>query len=130
MTDTAATPTPSQTVGPYFNIGLPGDQADLVDPGADEAVRLWGIVTDGEGVAVPDALIEIWQAGPDGHYDHPEDAPGSGFPGFGRAETGDDGRYEFVWKTPASYVGTCRSVWLEFTPEYATAPLAWVEFKP
>ena len=36
-------PTPSQTVGPFFNIGLPGDQAELVDAGADGAVgsRAW-----------------------------------------------------------------------------------------
>jgi protocatechuate 3,4-dioxygenase alpha subunit len=96
MTDT----TPSQTVGPFFNIGLPGDQADLVDPGSDAAIRLWGLVTDGEGEPVPDAMVEIWQAGPDGRHDHPEDAPGSGFRGFGRAETGDDGRYEFVTVKP------------------------------
>jgi hypothetical protein len=41
-----------------------------------------------------------------------------------------DGRYEFVWKTPASYAGTCRAVWLEFAGGYATAPLASLEFKP
>jgi hypothetical protein len=41
-----------------------------------------------------------------------------------------DGRYQFVWKTPAAYAGTCRAVWLEFVPGYATDPLARVAFKP
>ncbi|HYC34018.1 MAG TPA: PxKF domain-containing protein [Gemmatimonadales bacterium] len=40
-----------------------------------------------------------------------------------------DGRYGFVWKTPASYAGTCRAVWLEFVPGYATGAMAVIEFK-
>jgi hypothetical protein len=41
-----------------------------------------------------------------------------------------DGRYRLVWKTPAAYAGTCRAVWLEFAPGYATGVLARIEFKP
>jgi protocatechuate 3,4-dioxygenase alpha subunit len=104
MTDTSV-PTPSQTVGPFFNIGLPGAHTRLVEESAGEAVKLWGVVYDGEGEAVPDALLEVWQANRAGRYDHPEDpredAPlEDGFRGFGRAETDGDGRYEFVTVKP------------------------------
>ena len=41
-----------------------------------------------------------------------------------------DGRYQFVWKTSASYAGSCRAVSLQFAPGYATGPLGWFAFKP
>ena len=87
-------PTPSQTVGPFFNIGLPGDNPpELVAPSAEGALRLRGVVYDGEGEAVPDALIEIWQADRAGRY-------ADGFRGFGRAETDERGSYLFVTVKP------------------------------
>jgi len=101
-----ALPTPSQTVGPFFVIGLPfeGDQ-QLVAPGEDDAVRLEGVVYDGEGAPVNDALIEIWQANRGGRYAHPEDTREEipledGFIGHGRCGTDDDGRYGFVTVKP------------------------------
>jgi len=103
-------PTPSQTVGPFFNIGLPGDQTELVDAGAEGAVRIEGVVYDGEGPVV-DALVEIWQAGPSGRYDHPDDPRDDlpvqeGFRGFGRAETDpDDGSFSFVTLKPGPVPG-------------------------
>jgi protocatechuate 3,4-dioxygenase alpha subunit len=52
-------------------------------------------VFDGDGVPVPDAMIEIWQADADGKYHHPDDPQyASADPecrGFGRMGTGDDG---------------------------------------
>jgi protocatechuate 3,4-dioxygenase, alpha subunit len=104
-------PTPSQTVGPFFNIGCPGDQAELVAPGAEGAVRVGGVVYDGDGQPVVDALVEIWQAGPSGRYDHPDDPRDElpvqqGFRGFGRAETDpDDGSYSFVTLKPGPVPG-------------------------
>ena len=61
------TPTAGQTVGPFFHYALPwpGD-SELVPPGRADAVRLHGLVLDGAGEPVPDALIEIWQADADG----------------------------------------------------------------
>jgi protocatechuate 3,4-dioxygenase alpha subunit len=95
-------PTPSQTVGPFFHIGLPYEGGErLVSEGG---IRLGGIVYDGDG-PVDDALVEIWQANPEGRYDHPEDQREEvpltdGFRGFGRCATGDDGRYEFLTVKP------------------------------
>jgi protocatechuate 3,4-dioxygenase alpha subunit len=87
--------TPSQTVGPFFAIGLPWpDGPDVVGPDVPGAIWIRGRVLDGSGQPVPDALIETWQADPEGHYPDPEDPAGAaGFRGFGRCPTGADGRY-------------------------------------
>ena len=104
-------PTPSQTVGPFFNIGLPGqNQPELVAPDAPAAIRIEGSVSDGEGEPVVDALIEIWQANQAGRYAHPEDRREElpledGFRGFGRCETDRDGRYAFVTVKPGPVPG-------------------------
>ncbi|HYM57767.1 MAG TPA: protocatechuate 3,4-dioxygenase subunit alpha [Solirubrobacteraceae bacterium] len=101
-----ALPTPSQTVGPYFHIGLPSKGgSELVAPGDPHAVRLLGNVFDGEGQPVDDALIELWQANRQGRYDHPEDPREEiplerGFSGFGRCETDGSGGYAFVTVKP------------------------------
>ena len=96
--------TPSQTVGPFFHYALPyGAGSRLVPPDSTDAVRLSGVVLDGAGAPIPDALVEIWQAGPDGSF---TDRPGvydepTGFRGFGRCATDADGTYEFVTLKPA-----------------------------
>ena len=42
--------TPSQTVGPYYSIGLSrGPQNELADPNDPAAVRLHGTLLDGQG---------------------------------------------------------------------------------
>mgnify|MGYP002778994561 CR=1 FL=1 len=84
--------TPSATVGPYLAIGLTWDDgADVVEPGTPGAIWLRGTVLDAAGEAVPDALVETWQADPDGRFDHPDDPRGAvarpGFRGFGRSLT-------------------------------------------
>lgn len=102
----ALRPTASQTVGPFFIIGLPDDaRSELVAPMDPDAVRVGGIVLDGTGEPVDDALIEIWQANRAGRYAHPEDAREDipleeGFRGFGRCATGPDGRYGFLTVKP------------------------------
>lgn len=97
-------PTPGQTVGPFFHFALPYDgDRDLVPPGSPGAVQLHGRVYDGAGQPIPDALVEIWQARPDGTI---AQEPGSlrrdgwTFTGFGRASTGRDGRYAFSTLVP------------------------------
>ena len=57
-------PTPGQTVGPFFGYALPYDgDRELVPQSPPHAIRLHGRVYDGAGDPVPDALIELWQAG-------------------------------------------------------------------
>jgi protocatechuate 3,4-dioxygenase, alpha subunit len=98
-------PTPSQTVGPFFAIGLSCDGVELVPADSPAAVRVGGVVLDGDGKPVSDALVEIWQANSAGRYAHPEDTRDDvpledGFRGFARAGTDDDGRYGFVTVKP------------------------------
>jgi protocatechuate 3,4-dioxygenase, alpha subunit len=99
-------PTPSQTVGPFFNIGLPDDGGhELVPPDHPHAIRVLGTVFDGDGEPVVDALVELWQANRHGRYDHPEDAReeiplDAGFRGFGRCATDASGGYRFVTVKP------------------------------
>jgi protocatechuate 3,4-dioxygenase alpha subunit len=89
--------TPSQTVGPFLHIGLAwADGPDVVAAGTPGSFVISGTVYDGSGAAVPDALVETWQADPAGGFAHPDDprgAPATGFRGFGRSDTDGDGHW-------------------------------------
>lgn len=103
--------TASQTAGPFFQIGLEKlCVADLAKSAASGAkVSIQGRVLDGDGKPVNDALIEVWQANAQGKYAHPDDAQDkpldSGFKGFGRVATGDDGEFRFVTIKPGRVPG-------------------------
>jgi protocatechuate 3,4-dioxygenase, alpha subunit len=77
--------TPSQTVGPYFSIGLPWPDGPEVVPDGDVWIR--GHVLDGDREPIPDALVETWQADASGVYG------ATGFRGFGRCATDEEGAY-------------------------------------
>ncbi|RBY98131.1 protocatechuate 3,4-dioxygenase subunit alpha [Blastococcus sp. TF02-8] len=84
--------TPSATVGPYLAIGLTWpDGVYAAEEGTAGGFWIRGRVTDGNGDVVPDALIETWQADPDGRFASPEDPRGAstypGFRGYARAQT-------------------------------------------
>ena len=85
-------PSPSATVGPYLAIGLTwADGPYVVPEGTAGAIWLRGRVFDGNGDLVPDAMIETWQADPEGRFAHPDDPRGAvttpGFRGLGRSHT-------------------------------------------
>ena len=101
--------TPSQTIGPYFSMILAHDEAEAVVAGPDvpgEHIVLVGRVLDGDGEAVEDALVELWQADPNGRYRHPLDTRTEpplhpGFTGFGRTKTAfDSGTWSFTTVRP------------------------------
>lgn len=83
--------TPSQTVGPFYSIGLDrrADNA-LVDPDAPDALRVAGRLLDGNGDPISDGLIEIWSA-----------TAGA----WGRCGTAEDGSFWFVLAKPAPAPG-------------------------
>ena len=86
-------PTASQTVGPFFHFALAdqaavGDIADPATPG--ERITLRVSVLDGDGMPVPDALIELYQADSEGRYPS-RDRRTPSFAGFGRLATDRDG---------------------------------------
>ena len=110
--------TPSQTIGPFLAIGLPWPDGPFVVPeGTPGAITIGGVVLDGAGEPVPDALIETWQAAPDGSFAHPDDprgpgaawrpgaGAGSGFRGFGRCPTDAGGRYRIITLRPGALPG-------------------------
>jgi len=93
---------PSQTVGPFFHLGLTANAAlsCLASPEAKgDRIRLRFRLFDGDGVPVPDGIIELWQADAAGKYDHPADTrdsePDPAFCGFGRLATCADGTCTF-----------------------------------
>lgn len=91
----------SQTVGPFFQIGLEDlYQTDLTVPGINgTTITISGRILDGDGIPVPDAVIEIWQANGCGKYAHPDDHQDkpldAGFFGFGRCPTNLEGAFKF-----------------------------------
>jgi protocatechuate 3,4-dioxygenase, alpha subunit len=99
-------PTPSQTVGPFFAVGLPWPAGPhAVGPATPGAIRIAGTVYDGAGEPVPDHVIETWQADPDGRFADMYEFGGNsrleGFRGFARcAEEQGDGGYELVTVKP------------------------------
>jgi len=97
--------TPSATVGPYLAIGLTWpDGPYAVAEGTPGAIWLRGHVYDGNGDSVPDAMIETWQADPEGRFAHPDDPRGAattpGFRGLGRSHTVDGGAYAVLTLKP------------------------------
>lgn len=105
MDDTTHTPSPGQTVGPFFHFGLVYPDSNLlVSPDAPGAITVHGVVSDGNGQPVPDALIEVWQPGPAGEaVTDPGHLDRDGtFTGWGRAATDADGRYHFVTLAPGA----------------------------
>jgi protocatechuate 3,4-dioxygenase beta subunit len=115
--------TPSQTLGPFFALGLirPGDD-DLACrvPGGPRAegqpIVVSGRVTDEGGRPVKKALIEVWQANCRGKYEHPDDItpepPDPNLKAFGRTLTSDDGGYRFRSIKPGAYPNPGYDNWM------------------
>ena len=80
--------TPSQTVGPYYEIGCIRDgQNELVPDG----IRIVGQLLDGNDQAIGDGMIEVW-----------DDADRK----WGRAGTDKNGGFSFVVAKPAAVNGS------------------------
>jgi protocatechuate 3,4-dioxygenase, alpha subunit len=101
--------TPSQTVGPYWTIGMLWPDGPYVVPeGTPGAFWIRGRLYDGEGAPVPDGFVESWQADPDGLYHHPDDPRSSSvgdWRGFGRAQTDTEGRFALYTVKPGPVPG-------------------------
>lgn len=96
-------PTPSQTVGPYLSLGMSWLAApDLVVPSTPGALTVHGQVLDADGVPVPDAVVEWWQADVEGRFP-PATAPG--WRGWGRCPTDVDGYYHLTTLRPGTVDG-------------------------
>jgi protocatechuate 3,4-dioxygenase beta subunit len=98
--------------GPVFGrIPVRAEDADLTRQHSGqplgERIILTGRVSDSDGRAVANTLVEVWQANAAGRYldpvdDHP--APlDPNFTGAGRCLTDAEGRYRFVTIKPGAY---------------------------
>jgi protocatechuate 3,4-dioxygenase alpha subunit len=90
--------TPSQTVGPFFSIGLSYPNADdLSQHPSAEQIEICGQVFDGAGDPIPDALLELWQADPQGRFSgfatDPSTQTDPGFHGFARIAVDERGAF-------------------------------------
>jgi protocatechuate 3,4-dioxygenase alpha subunit len=98
--------TSSQTIGPYFHIGFTWLITDDLAPAgvSGERIAIEGRIVDGDGNAVSDAVVEIWQANAHGRYAHPDDTQDRPlepqFKGFGRVTTDNDGVFRFTTIKP------------------------------
>jgi protocatechuate 3,4-dioxygenase alpha subunit len=105
--------TPFQPVGPYFHVMLrrePPATASLVSGDtAGTRIVLEGTVIDGARKAVPDALVEMWQADAGGRYRHRADSQcdhaDAAFAGYGRVATDGEGRFRFETIRPGAVKG-------------------------
>ena len=103
---------PSQTAGPYVHVGCIPDatgfaapanfkrlgQDMLADSEVGERIRLEIDILDGAGEPVEDALVEIWQPGPEGGFGETRD-----FCNWGRQAVGSGtGRAIFHTLKPGS----------------------------
>jgi protocatechuate 3,4-dioxygenase alpha subunit len=88
---TPLTVTPSQTVGPFFAIGLcRRAENEPVPPNDPSAIRLIGQLFDGADTPIVDAVIELWSA---------TDRV------WGRCATDAEGRFSFRVAKPAAAAG-------------------------
>ena len=118
--------TPSQTVGPFFAYGLAPKGRCQWDPNGSYAwketvgdnlithdtagtkIRIEGLITDGDGKPIDDAMIEIWQSDAQGRYAHARGErprPNAKFTGFGRSATDKDGIFSFDTIKPGAVPG-------------------------
>jgi protocatechuate 3,4-dioxygenase alpha subunit len=82
--------TPSQTVGPFFGVGLPYEGGEqMAAPASPGSIRIEGQVLDGNGDPVRDALIEVWEPSV----------------GFGRTRTDPEGAFHVIGRKPESSQG-------------------------
>ncbi|MFD4502861.1 protocatechuate 3,4-dioxygenase subunit alpha [Streptomyces sp. NPDC058457] len=120
-------PTPSHTVGPFYGYALPFRGGEDIAPfGHPDTVTVHGYVFDGEGTPLPDALVELWGADPDGNVSTTDGSirrdPATGdylgrngveFTGWGRIQTDTNGHWYARTLRPgvrgggAPYISVC-----------------------
>jgi protocatechuate 3,4-dioxygenase alpha subunit len=81
-------PTPSQTVGPFYSIGLCRRPENVLD---EDGIELTGQLLDGQEEPIADGMVEVWE-------------PVSRR--WGRSGTDADGRFSFRVPRDASHVET------------------------
>ena len=105
--------TPPDAEGPFYPKGnRANDTPDLlrnVQAAESETLQFMGVVVDVQALPLSGLIVDIWQADPQGRYNHPFDRRESErFPDFaywGKAVTDTDGRFAFKTYVPGEYGG-------------------------
>nr|WP_314557906.1 intradiol ring-cleavage dioxygenase [uncultured Pseudomonas sp.] len=97
--------TESSVLGPFYMPGAPEypNGADLRGAGDGETVVVSGTVTNLEGTPIANALLDVWETGPDGHYHMQKAGEKPAFDLCGRIRTDAQGRYRFCTFKPVPY---------------------------
>ena len=101
----------TEVTGPLLTGDIGPNDNDLTTQHAGEAIGqrivVFGRVLDSDGRAVPNTLVEVWQANAAGRYAHAVDnwpAPlDPNFTGGGRVVTDGQGNYSFTTIRPGAY---------------------------
>jgi protocatechuate 3,4-dioxygenase alpha subunit len=78
-------PTASQTVGPFFSIGLAPLHQDAAKFNSAGTIAITGAVADGDGWPIPDCILEFWTS-----------------KSFARVPTSADGKYSVALEAGTS----------------------------
>ena len=94
----------SSLLGPFFREGAPDLPmgAQIVEKPTEEELVIHGLISDNNGVPVPNALIQVWQTSERGLYDLQE-RNGESMDMRGNFRTGPDGKYHFRTVRPKGY---------------------------
>ena len=87
-------PTAEMTLGPFFPREFAEGMNDL-----GSGIEIVGRVSELDGKALDNVIVEIWQADAAGRLDNPD------FPGWGRAATDAQGVYRFRTVRPGAIPG-------------------------
>jgi protocatechuate 3,4-dioxygenase alpha subunit len=103
----ASRPTASQTVGPFFSLGLTYlNRNNIVPDGTPgEKIKIRGKILDGDRQPIPDAIIETWQADAAGKFADESNLQTTNqdpqrFSGFARISTDENGTFELTTIKP------------------------------
>ena len=92
-------PTAEMTLGPFFPREFAQGANDLAEGSSGEIIEITGRVTELDGKALDNVILEIWQADMAGRFDNPA------FSGWGRAATDAQGNYRFRTIRPGAAPG-------------------------
>ena len=111
---TELSPTPSQTIGPFYPVQRVADEdADLTwikghsKRAEGNVIQVTGRVLDRFGHPVPNSQLEIWQCNAFGRYAHPSDPATQpldpNFQGYATVATGATGEWRITTIKPSGY---------------------------
>jgi protocatechuate 3,4-dioxygenase alpha subunit len=92
-------PTGEMTLGPFFPREFAQAASDLSVGATGEVIEITGRITQVDGRALDNVVLELWQADSRGRFDNPD------FFGWGRAATDANGIYRFRTVKPGAYEG-------------------------